>query len=206
MSIKEGYEFLESEIEIHNMLVRKQHEGDEILSLFNISLVTEDYHKRDTALDNNNIYVVRGDTTAERQPTTFSGDGFHTQVLIIINTHVDGIIRASALLKSAVKSIRQYIEFESLKPYTRIKKIQPRYVEPGKLIEYIIELQCIEIDELGIYSKNSEDIKYSLQINARIKGEEEYHKIFPIQPLSEIIPWDVDTNTNKNNINEFAGG
>lgn len=204
MSIKEGYEFLESEIQIHNMLVRKQHEGDEILSLFNIQLVNEDYHNRDTALDNNNIYIVRGDTLRDNSPTTFSGEGFNTKVYIVINTHVEGIIRASALLKSAVKSIRQYIEFESIKQYTHIYKIQPRYVEPGKLVEYIIELHCFEIDELGLYSKNSQDIKFSLQINARVTGEEEYHRIFPLQEKSELIMWDVDIpETNKD---EFAGG
>lgn len=204
MSIKEGYEFLESEIQIHNMLVRKQHEGDEILSLFNIQLVNEDYHNRDTALDNNNIYIVRGDTLWDKSPTTFSGEGFNTKVYIVINTHTDGIIRASALLKSAVKSIRQYIEFESIKQYTRIYKIQPRYVEPGKLVEYIIELHCFEIDELGLYSKNSKDIKFSLQINAKVTGEEEYHRIFPLQEKSELIQWDVEI-PGKNE-EEFAGG
>ena len=204
MSIKEGYEFLESEIQIHNMLVRKQHEGDEILSLFNIQLVNEDYHNRDTALDNNNIYIVRGDTLWDKSPTTFSGEGFISKVYIVINTHVDGIIRASALLKSVVKSIRQYIEFESIKQYTRIYKIQPRYVEPGKLVEYIIELHCFEIDELGLYSKNSEDIKFSLQINARVTGEEEYRRIFPLQEKSELITWDVDIPETIED--EFAGG
>lgn len=204
MPIKEGYEFLESEIILHNMLVKRQHEGDEILSLFNIQLVTEDYHNRDTALDNNNIYIIRGDTLWDKSPLTFSGEGFNTKVYIVINTHVTGIVRASALLKSAVKSIRQYIEFEPIKEYTRIYKIQPRYVDPGKLVEYIIELHCFEIDELGIYSKNSKDIKVSLQINARVTGEEEYRKIFPLQEKSDIIPWD---NIEEEPVeNEFAGG
>lgn len=204
MVIKErdGYEFLESEIELYNMLVRRQHEEDEILSLFNIQLIDDDYKNRDN-LDVNNIYVVRGDTDWNQTPITFEGEVFKTTVYIVINVSNYDIVRASALLKSAVKCISQYIEFEALAPYTHIRKIQPRYADPGRLHEYTIELECTEIDRLGFYSDFSRDIKLYLSINAKVEGEKEFKRLFPpTQIKSELLPlveYEYDDN-------EFAGG
>lgn len=174
----EGFEFLESDIVLFNMLVQRQHDGDDILSLFNIQLIDEEYQNRD-ALDVNNIYVIRGDTNYNTDNLTYSTDSFKTTVYIVINISQYDIIKAQALLKSAVKCINQYIEFEALSYYTHIKKIQPRYTPDGQLHEYTIELECIELDEKEFYSDLSRDLKLYLKVNAKVEGEEEYRQVFP---------------------------
>ncbi|RAP46435.1 MAG: hypothetical protein BZ136_07455 [Methanosphaera sp. rholeuAM74] len=204
----EGYEFLESEITIYNMLARRQREGDEILGLHNIQLICDDYKERDN-LDVNNIYVVRGDTQWDKQPLTFSGEGYITKVYIVINVGAYDIVEASALLKSTVKSILQYLEFESLKQYTHVNKIQPRYTDPGILREYTIELDCIEIAELGLFSPLSRDLRVDLQVRARVQGEEEFKKIFPpATQEAEVYTWEEEDDNDgyDNDYMEFAGG
>ena len=44
---RKGYEWLESDVEIFNLLLEKQQEGDEILNLFNIQFMDDSYTNED---------------------------------------------------------------------------------------------------------------------------------------------------------------
>lgn len=202
--MKYGYEFLESDTEIYNLLVRKQRAGDEILNLFSIQYINDNYAERD-AEEVNTIYVLRDEMVNDDKITTFDGDGFTTKVQLIINTSQYNSIKASAILKTAVHTIKKYLELDVLRPYTRLNKVVPTYVNPGRLSQYRMELLCYEINELEEYS--SHDYKTWLKIKAGITGENEgiFEELFPIQQKSKLLPVPIKHETKIKN-DDFGGG
>lgn len=197
---REGFEFLESETEIYNLLIKEQNNDNPILGLYTIDLINDSYMTRDS-LEANTIYVVRDETSSDKIPTTFTGEGYNVKVQIILTCSNYDTIRASALLKTTVKTIRQVLAYESIDSYAHIDQIIPEYVEPGRLTEYRLELNCYEIDTLGRY--NYDDLKVYLEVHADIQGEYPYTQIFPCcKKKNKPLP------TWKNEIDEeeFGGG
>lgn len=178
-SDKKGYEWLESDVEIMNILLEKQAEGDEILNLFNIQFMDDSYLNEDME-EINRIYVIRDQTTHDGLPESFDGNGFHTLVEIIIRTSNDNYIQAQQLLKSAVRCIDQYIEMHPLSKWTKIREIVPKYEKPGKLREYRMELLCYEINEKNLCPQLSKDLRIDLCVQIGIENtDKEWHKVYP---------------------------
>lgn len=179
LSEKKGYEWLESDVEIYNLLVSKQAEGDEILNLFNIQFMDDSYLDEDME-EINRIYVIRDQTVNDGKPRTFDGDGYHALVEIIIRTSSDNYIHAQQLLKSAVLCIDQYLELDPLAKWTTIREIVPKYEKPGKLREYRLELMCYEVKEKILYPQLSKDLRVNLCVQVGIENtDKEWHKIYP---------------------------
>ncbi len=177
---KKGYEWLESDVQIMNLLLEKQAQGDEILNLFNIQFMDDSYLNEDME-EMNRIYVVRDRTVNDGKPTTFEGDGYHCFVEIIIRTSNHNYIQAQQLLKTAVVCIDQHIEMDNLSKWTEIREIVPKYEKPGKLREYRLELLCYEIKEKVAYPQLcSEDLRVDLCVQIGIENtDKEWHKIYP---------------------------
>lgn len=177
---KKGYEWLESDVQIMNLLLEKQAQGDEILNLFNIQFMDDSYLNEDME-EMNRIYVIRDQTVNDRTPSTFEGDGFHCLVEIIIRTSNHNYIQAQQLLKTAVVCIDQHIEMSNLSKWTELREIVPKYEKPGKLREYRMELLCYEIKEKELYSDIcSENLRVDLCVQIGIENtDKEWHKVYP---------------------------
>lgn len=177
--IKKGYEWLESDVQIYNLLVDKQAEGDEILNLFNIQFMDDSYLNEDME-EINRIYIVRDNTVSDGKPTSFDGDGYHALVEIIIRTSSDNYVHAQQLLKSTVRCIDQYLEMHPLAKWTKVREIVPKYEKPGKLREYRLEVLCYEVKEKIIYPQLSKDLRVDLCVQIGIENtDKEWYKIFP---------------------------
>ena len=176
---KKGFEWLESDVEIFNLLIEKQSEGDEILNLFNIQFMDDSYLDEDME-EINRIYVVRDQTVSDGKPNNFDGEGYHCLVEIIIRTSNDDFIQAQQLLKSTVLCIDQHLEMNKLKGWCKIREIVPKYEKPGRLREYRLELLCYEIKERVLYSDLCEDIRVDLCVQVGIENtDKEWHKLYP---------------------------
>lgn len=176
---KKGYEWLESDVEIMNLLLEKQAEGDEILNLFNIQFMDDSYLDEDME-EINRIYVIRDQMVNDGKPTSFDGDGYHTLVEIIIRTSNEDYIQAQQLLKSAVLCIDRILEMDRMRGYCKIREVVPKYDKPGKLREYRLELLCYEIKERTIYSELSKDLRIDLCVQIGIENsDKEWHKVYP---------------------------
>ena len=177
---KKGYEWLESDVEIFNLLLEKQSEGDEILNLFNIQFMDDSYINEDME-EINRIYVIRDHTVNDGKPSTFDGDGYHCLVEIIIRTSNENYIYAQQLLKTAVICIDQIISLSKLGKWTRIREIVPKYDKPGKLREYRLELLCFEIKEKTAYPTIcNENLRIDLCTQIGIQNsDKEWHKVYP---------------------------
>ncbi len=176
---KKGYEWLESDTEIYNLLITKQGEGDEILNLFNIQFMDESYTNEDME-EINRIYIVRDQTRSDGRPTTHDGDGYHTLVEIIIRTSNKNPVQAQQLLKTAVRCIDSHLEFHKMKGYTKINQIVPKYSKPGHLHEYRMELLCTEIKEKQLYPTLCKDLRVDLCVQIGIENtDKEWHKVYP---------------------------
>lgn len=182
MARKYGFEWLESDTEIYNLLIDKQERGDEILNLFSIQMMNDSYQNRD-AEEVNRIYVIRDEMSSDSTPTNFDGDGYNTLVQIIISTSHYDIVKAQALLKTCVKTIDGYIQLEPIRKYCRIRNITPKYVEPGRLTEYRIELLCYEINEKNVSPDFNENALLSLRIKADINGDYPIEKYYPVSKI-----------------------
>lgn len=176
---KKGFEWLEADVEIYNLLVEKQSQGDEILTLFNIQFMDDSYLNEDME-EINRIYVIRDQTVHDGKPTSFDGDGYNTLVEIIIRTSNDNFIQAQQLLKTAVLCINNHLELHRLRKWCRIREIVPKYEKPGYLREYRLELLCYEVQEKRMYSELSEDLRVDLCVTVGIENcDKEWHKIYP---------------------------
>lgn len=177
---KKGYEWLESDVQIMNLLLEKQAQGDEILNLFNIQFMDDSYLNEDME-EMNRIYVIRDQTVNDGKPSTFEGDGFHTFVEIIIRTSNHNYIQAQQLLKTAVVCIDQHMEMSNMSKWTELREIVPKYEKPGKLREYRLEYLCYEIKEKELYSEIcSEDLRVDLCVQIGIENtDKEWHKVYP---------------------------
>jgi hypothetical protein len=176
---RKGYEWLESDVEIYNLLVEKQEEGDEILTLFNIQFMDDSYLDEDME-EINRIYIIRDQTVSDGKPTTFSGDGYHALVEIIIRTSNHDYIKAQQLLKTAVLCIRHHLNNSILGEWCSIRQVVPKYDQPGRLREYRMELLCYEIDEICNYDKGCGKLKLDLCLQVGIKDtDKEFHKYYP---------------------------
>ena len=177
---KKGFEWLESDVQIMNLLLDKQAEGDEILRLFNIQFMDDSYLDEDME-EMNRIYVIRDQTVSDGIPASFEGDGFHCLVEIIIRTSNYNYIQAQQLLKTTVRCIDQHIELSNLSKWVNIREIVPKYEKPGKLREYRMELLCYEIKEKVTYPQLcSKDLRIDLCMQIGIENtDKEWHKIYP---------------------------
>ena len=176
---RKGYEWLESDVEIMNLLLDKQAEGDEILGLFSIQFMDESYINEDME-EINRIYVIRDQTVHEGKPTSFDGDGYHTLVEIIIRTSNKNYIQAQQLLKTTVLCIDQYLEKDKIRGWCRVKEIVPKYDKPGYLREYRMELLCYEIKERIGCPRLSKDLRVDLCVQIGIENDDkEWHKVYP---------------------------
>lgn len=176
---RKGYEWLESDVEIMNLLLEKQAEGDEILNLFNIQFMDDSYKDEDME-EINRIYIIRDQMVWDGQPTSFDGDGYRTLVEIIIRTSNENYIQAQQLLKTTVLCIDQYLEMDKLRGWCKIREVVPRYDKPGKLREYRMELLCYEVKEKILYSGLSKDLRLDLCVQVGIENtDKEWHKLYP---------------------------
>lgn len=177
---RKGFEWLESDVEIMNLLLEKQEEGDEILGLFNIQFMDDSYLNEDME-EINRIYVIRDQTVSDGKPSSFEGDGYHCLVEIIIRTSNYNYIQAQQLLKTAVKCIDQHLKLSPLGKWVSIREIVPKYEKPGKLREYRLELKCYEIHETVPHTDLcSRDLRIDLCVQVGVEDSDiELHKIYP---------------------------
>lgn len=185
-----GFEFLESDTELYNILCHRQEMGDEILELFNIQLINDDYTQRD-AEEVNTIYILRDEMTANQTSSTFTTDGYTVRIQLIISCSQYDTIKANALLKTTTRAINQILKLESLSAYCTINRIIPRYTEPGRLSEYRLELLAYELDETREYQ--SHKYKLNLLIHADImnKSKVAINKVYPVMPPSKPLPYNI---------------
>lgn len=199
MNTRKGYEWLESDTEIYNLLIQKQQEGDQILNLFQIQFMDDSYTSEDME-EINRIYIVRDRMTTDGKPTTMEGDGYNTLVEIIIRTSNYNYIQAQQLLKTTVKCIDQHIKLSPLSKYCKINQVVPRYEKPGHLREYTLELLTYEINEKTAYpSICSNDLRVDLCVQIGIENtDKEWHKVYPdILRKGELIQLHQKQNTHK---------
>lgn len=203
---RKGFEFLESDTELYNLLITKQDEGDEILQIFNIQLINEDYTTRDTQ-EVNTIYILRDTSKSESMPTSFSGDGYITRIQCIISCSQYDTIKASALLKTTTKTINNYLKQEALTSYMKLDSITPHYSSPGRLSEYVLEFKAYEINEYKYISNLNKELKLNLCVSAEIIGTDKpsFHKVFPLHTVKSKK---IKTNNMNKKLsdNEFVGG
>lgn len=205
---KKGYEWLESDVEIMNLLLEKQAEGDEILKLFNIQFMDDSYLNEDME-EINRIYVIRDQMISDGQPTSFDGEGYHTLVEIIIRTSNEDYIQAQQLLKSAVLCIDRILEMDRIRGYCKIREVVPKYDKPGKLREYRLELLCYEIKERTSYSELSKDLRIDLCVQVGIENsDKEWHKIYPDikRKMKPVKLHEKEKNEKEIKENGFGGG
>lgn len=209
---RKGFEWLESDVEIMNLLLEKQGEGDEILNLFNIQFMDDSYINEDME-EINRIYIVRDQTVNDGKPTSFEGKGFHCFVEIIIRTSNYNYIQAQQLLKTTVKCIDQHIKLSKLGKYAQIKEIVPKYDKPGKLREYRLELLCYEVQETRAYSEFcSEDLRVDLCVQVGVENSDiEWHKVYPYINRKPLKPIRLHEEREENKCkqimeNRFGGG
>ena len=180
MTDRKGYEWLEADTELYNLLIEKQREGDQILNLFNIQFMDDSYTNEDME-EMNRIYILRDRMTSDGKPTTMDGDGYHTLIEVIIRTSNYDPIQGQRLLKTAVKCIDQHIKLSSLSKYCKINQLIPKYEKPGHLRQYTLELLAYEIHEKTLYpSICSKDLRIDLCVQIGIENtDKEWHKVFP---------------------------
>lgn len=201
---RKGYEWLESDVEIMNLLLQKQREGDEILNLFNIQFMDDSYLNEDME-EINRIYIIRDQMVHDGKPTSFDGEGYNTLIEIIIRTSNDNYIQAQQLLKTAVLCIDQYLEMDKIRGWCRVREVVPKYDKPGKLREYRMEIQCYEVKEKVGYPQLSKDLRVDLCVQVGIENtDKEWHKVYPyINRKKEPIKLH---EKERKNMNEMFGG
>ena len=176
---KKGYEWLESDVEIYNLLLEKQGQGDEILNLFQIQFMDDSYLNEDME-EINRIYIIRDQTVSDGKPTSFDGEGYHALVEIIIRTSNHNYIQAQQLLKSAVLCIDRCLSMDKLKGWCKVREVVPKYEKPGHLREYRLELLCYEVHEKTMYSELSRDLRVDLCVQVGVEySDKEWHKLYP---------------------------
>lgn len=174
MNDKEGCEWLESQITIHNILVKAQ-EVDEELENCSIQLMDDSYNNEDME-EVNRIYIVRGKTTNMRKSATLNANIYTVHIEIIIRTSKFEVVDATRTLNSLARCVDAYINLSSIGAYCYLASIVPMYNNNALLHEYRLIYYCSEVQELENYPQLCENMKLFLKLTSSIRGENEIRR------------------------------
>lgn len=173
-SEKYGFEFLESQITIHNLLIKAQ-EVDEELEQASIQLMDNSYTDED-AEEATKIYIIRGPTEHKGKSRTHNNIVFTTQVEILIMTSKYDVREAVKTLNSLTRAIDAYIHLSDIGAYCHLERIVPLYSNDGLLHEYRMVYLCNEYQELDNYPKLCKNLKLFMKLTGSIRGENEIQR------------------------------
>ncbi|WP_455644832.1 hypothetical protein [Methanosphaera sp.] len=172
---REGLEALESDIELYNLLIDKQREGDSLLSRFNIVLSAhyEDYDVEEA----NTIYVVRGKSDLAK--TTNEAEWFNVHIQVVIQVSNDNSIVANQILRSTYRRIKKYVVKNPIWGFMSTTGKTPLYTKEGKVSEFVIDFTATEVEEFQLYNELEDEWKLLVIAEAGVDGTEELDKLFP---------------------------
>ena len=173
-SDKFGFEFLESQITIHNLLIKAQ-EVDEELEQASIQLMDDSYSNED-AEETTRIYIIRGPTEHRGKSRTHNNLVFNTQIEILIMTSKHDVREAVKVLNSLTRAVDAYIHISNIGAYCHLERIVPLYKNEGLLHEYRLVYMCSEYQELDNYPKLCKNLKLFMKLTGSIRGENEIQK------------------------------
>ena len=178
MKNKLGCEWLESQITIHNLLVKAQ-EVDEELENCSIQLMDDSYENEDME-EVNRIYIVRGKTRNTRKNATLNSNMYIAHIEIIIRTSKHDVGKATRTLNSLTRCVDAYIHLSNIGAFCYLSNIVPMYSNNGLLHEYRMIYYCNEVQELDNYPKLCENIQLFLKVTGSIRGENEIRRDYPL--------------------------
>ncbi|MBO7210085.1 MAG: hypothetical protein J6V44_03610 [Methanobrevibacter sp.] len=178
MNKKEGCEWLESHVTIHNLLVKAQ-EVDEELEKCSIQLMDGSYYNEDME-EVNRIYIVRGKTQNMRKNATINSHMYIAHIEIIIRTSKFDVPTATRTLNSLARCVDAYINISNIGAFCYLYQIVPMYDNNGLLHEYRLVYYCHEVQELENYPKLCKNLELFLKITSSIRGENEIQRDFPL--------------------------
>ena len=181
-SKKLGFEWLESQITIHNLLIKAQ-EVDEELAQASIQLMDSSYSNED-AEEATRIYIIRGITEHKGRSKMHDVNVFSTQVEILIMTSKHDVRDAVKVLNSLARCVDAYINISNIGAYCQLDRIVPLYKNDGLLHEYRLVYLCNEIQELENYPKLCKNLDLFVELTASIRGENEIKRNY-IEKITE---------------------
>lgn len=181
-SKKLGFEWLESQITIHNLLIKAQ-EVDEELEQASIQLMDSSYSNED-AEEATRIYIIRGITEHKGRSKMHDVNVFSTQVEILIMTSKHDVRDAVKVLNSLARCVDAYINISNIGAYCQLDRIVPLYKNDGLLHEYRLVYLCNEIQELENYPKLCKNLDLFVELTASIRGENEIKRNY-IEKITE---------------------
>lgn len=173
-SDKYGFEFLESQVTIHNLLIKAQ-EVDEELEQASIQLMDDSYKNEDIE-ETTRIYIVRGPTEHASRKQTHTTNIFKTQIEIIIMTSKHDVRESVKVLNSLTRAIDAYIHLTDIGAYCHLERIVPLYNNNGLVHEYRMVYIVTEYQELENYPQLCKNLKLFMKLTGSIRGENEILK------------------------------
>lgn len=174
-SDKYGFEFLESQVTIHNLLIKAQ-EVDEELEQASIQLMDSSYTNEDIE-ETTRIYIVRGPTEHLKRRQTHTTNIFNTQIEIIVMTSKHDVREAVKVLNSLTRAIDAYIHLTDIGAYCHLERIVPLYNNNGLIHEYRMVYIVTEYQELENYPQLCKNLKLLMKLTGSIRGEDEISRI-----------------------------
>ena len=173
-SDKLGFEWLESQITIHNILIKAQ-EVDEELEQASIQLMDSSYTNED-AEEGTRIYIIRGISENKGKSKMHDTNVYLTQVEILIMTSKHDVRDAVKVLNSLSRAVDAYINISNIGAYCQLDRIVPLYNNDGLLHEYRLVYLCNEFQELDKYPKLCRNMDLFIKLTANVRGENEIKK------------------------------
>lgn len=171
---KIGFEWLESQITIHNLLIKAQ-QVDEELEQASIQLMDDSYSNED-AEEPTRIYIIRGMTENKGRSKMHDVNVYSTQVEVLIMTSKYDVRDAVKVLNSLARCVDAYINVSNIGAYCHLDRIVPLYKNDGLLHEYRLVYLCTEIQELENYPKLCKNLELFVKLTASIRGENEIQR------------------------------
>ena len=173
-SDKLGFEWLESQITIHNILIKAQ-EVDEELEQASIQLMDSSYSNED-AEEGTRIYIIRGISENKGRSKMHDTNVYVTQVEILIMTSKHDVRDAVKVLNSLSRAVDAYINISNIGAYCQLDRIVPLYRNDGLLHEYRLVYLCNEFQEFDKYPKLCRNMELVAKLTASVRGENEIKK------------------------------